>query len=173
MGLFDIFKKEPQPDLPVTKTLTRTFKVVGVTFDNEDGKNRQDILKKVAKGIREQVPANERYSFMTVKDQKENFEEVVYELQDIEFEIEFQEYEWEGKPAIFVVTDDGIIGNIAADDVDDFLQLPEETDFSCELTGGKARELTYDEYYEEVTGVEKYETTYGAIITARYDLTEE
>lgn len=69
----------------------RTFKIVGVTFDNEDGTNRQSLLRKI-------------------KFKDSPFDgDVVFDL--------FR-YEYEGKPACGVTADDAQVGNIATTDVD-------------------------------------------------------
>ena len=67
-----------------------TFKVKGVTFDNEDGKSRQDIIKSMEKKLRE-------------------FEDGVISLMSIE------KHEYEGKPAFAILANGMQIGNVPAD----------------------------------------------------------
>ena len=71
---------------------TRTYyPVAGVTFKNEDGSSRQRILRSLCDG--------EEYGHASVT---------------------FDEYEYEGSPAIRVLTDSGCVGNIRQSQVEEF-----------------------------------------------------
>ena len=98
MGLFDLIKKRPEPEpapvpvepetTPQKSSYNRRFKVVGVTFKNEDGSSRQKILK-------------------DIYEKKPPF--------DKKLDIEISEYEYEGKPAYHVNVNGKTIGNISKD----------------------------------------------------------
>lgn len=77
------------------KTYNREFKVVGVTFTNDDNTPRQEILK-------------------AIKEQRKPF--------DKRLDVLLQEYSFEGSPAIYVKVNDQIIGNIGHDDVQFFFK---------------------------------------------------
>lgn len=72
-----------------------TFKVAGVTFDNDDGSSRQEII-------------------CDLLDEYGEWEDIPGSL---------LEYEYKGNPAIYVLADGQIVGNIPADDLDTVLDL--------------------------------------------------
>ena len=74
-----------------------TYKVAGVTFPNDDGEDRQQILKEL-------------------------FDEAL-ECGDELYDTELEEYEFEGKPAIRVLFDRKDVGNIPAADVNNVLDM--------------------------------------------------
>lgn len=100
MGLFDLFKKKaaPEPTLTVTareesaepkqSSYNRRLKVVGVTFKNEDGSSRQNILKDI---YQKKPPFDKR------------------------LDIEIAEFEYEGEPAYHVNVNGKTIGNVSRD----------------------------------------------------------
>ena len=98
MGLFDFFKKKAEPEpAPVPQepaaenqksSYNRRLKVVGVTFKNEDGSSRQNILKDIY---------NKKPPF------------------DKRLDIEIAEFEYEGAPAYHVNVNGKTIGNVSKD----------------------------------------------------------
>ena len=82
------------------RSVWKKFAVAGVTFDNEDGTNRQKILKQNC----------EFGEFGVV-------------------ECVLQEYQYEGEPAIAVWTQKGRVGNIRRSDVAEVLGLIRAHDF--------------------------------------------
>lgn len=70
--------------------------VAGVTYNNEDGSSRQKILKNIVK----------------------NEDGTAYGS--------LEQYDYKGSPAIRVVTDEGCIGNIRKNDVEDVLAVMEK-----------------------------------------------
>ena len=74
-----------------------TYKVAGVTFPNDDGEDRQQILKEL-------------------------FDEAL-ECGDELYDTELEEYEFEGRPAIRVLFDRKDVGNIPAADVNNVLDM--------------------------------------------------
>ena len=72
-----------------TGTRRLAFPVAGVTFDNEDGSSRQRILRQLCEGDAVGVA-----------------------------EVWFDDYLYEGRPAIHVMTPSGCVGNIRSQDVE-------------------------------------------------------
>ena len=58
-------------------------KLVGVTFDNRDGTNRQDVFKKLARMLRQEYQ-DELYGGITKKEQIEECYDEVSEFEGIE-----------------------------------------------------------------------------------------
>ena len=96
-----------------------TYKVVGVTFDGKNG-SRQRVLKKLFNAAA-----------------KDEFED---------YELEFEEYEFEGSPALLVLLDDLDVGNIAADKVEEVIEINKKCDQSdVELA---VNGMSVDDYLE-------------------------
>ena len=90
----------------------REIHVVGVTYQNEDGSDRQKILRSFALG-------HERIDT-----------------------IMFNEYQYNNKPALFVLVNDKIVGNVPANLVQDLLEISTK-DFTVtnyEITGGRGKD---------------------------------
>lgn len=83
--------KAPEPEFGFVET-----KISGVTFKNEDGKNRQDILKNIYKAKNSANP--------------------------LEMEISFEPYEYEGEDAVKVLVNDECIGSIDKRHVEEVLE---------------------------------------------------
>lgn len=131
-------------------------KAVGVTFDNADGTNRQDIFKELANSLREEYEADELFSGWSKEEQIENGYDVVSEFEDIIIPLSCHRYKHEGKDALYLRCEKGIIGNISADLVTEILKLPNAM-FYGEITGGK-RHILEDEIKTETV-------TYGMNVT--------
>lgn len=97
---------------PVPTERERTFKIVGVTFKNEDGTSRQKLIQKID-------------------------EAGVYA-----YEFSFEEYDYEGETAIGLFFEDDDyesrqLGNISRAEVDSMLRIMDQiTDFDVEIIGG-------------------------------------
>ena len=86
--------------------------VVGVTYQNEDGSDRQKILRSFALG-------HERIDT-----------------------IMFNEYQYNNEPALYVLVNDKIVGNVPANLVQDLLEISTK-DFTItnyEITGGRGKD---------------------------------
>lgn len=90
----------------------REIHVVGVTYQNEDGSDRQKILRSFALG-------HERIDT-----------------------IMFNEYQYNNEPALYVLVNDKIVGNVPANLVQDLLEISTK-DFTItnyEITGGRGKD---------------------------------
>lgn len=74
-----------------------TYKIVGVTFENDNGTDRQQLLKKIYNRAVKELKAGPWL--------------------DVDYDVSFRSYEFEGSPALAVLIDGYEIGNIAADSV--------------------------------------------------------
>ena len=91
-------KKQPVPVEPITDSPNigyMTFRVAGVTYNNDDGTNRQEIIA--------QIKENKNCS-------------------STENKLDFKEYSYEGKPALAVYLDGKQVGNVPANRVDFLLE---------------------------------------------------
>lgn len=99
----------------------KTFRVVGVTFQNEDGKSRQEILKKI------------RYKGAPYRTDPD---------------IRLEKYEYEGREAVSVYANEEQIGNISDFDLDRVLPCWERyenvEEFSIHGTGEKTNKFGVD-----------------------------
>ena len=83
-----------------------TYKIVGVTFDNDNGTDRQQLLKKIYNRAVKELKADPWL--------------------DVDYDVSFRSYEFEGSPALAVLVDGYEIGNIAADSVNDVSEILEK-----------------------------------------------
>ncbi len=141
------------------------FDVAGVTFDNEDGTDRQDIIKGIRNELVSDCERSDLYGGYTAKEIKEDDVEIT-ETDGLDFGVDFRMYEFKGAPAVYVLYDDQIIGNVPKEDVPRFLQLLAESS-SCTatayLTGGKMKRLNW-----ESDKVETIELTYGCEVFVKF-----
>lgn len=80
-----------------------TYKIVGVTFENDNGTDRQQLLKKIYNRAVKELKADPWL--------------------DVDYDVSFRSYEFEGSPALAVLVDGYEIGNIAADSVNDVSEI--------------------------------------------------
>lgn len=80
-----------------------TYKIVGVTFENDNGTDRQQLLKKIYNRAVKELKADPWL--------------------DVDYEVSFRSYQFEGSPALAVLVDGFEIGNIAADSVTDVSEI--------------------------------------------------
>lgn len=80
-----------------------TYKIVGVTFDNDNGTDRQQLLKKIYNRAVKELKADPWL--------------------DVDYDVSFRSYEFDGSPALAVLIDGYEIGNIAADSVNDVSEI--------------------------------------------------
>lgn len=95
MNLFKMKAKEPEPDYSSYESAT--YDVVGVTFKNEDGDSRQEILE-----------------FLYQSSHGRKAKKVKAELKT---------YDYKGKPALAVYGDGAQVGNIVAGQVSRVIKL--------------------------------------------------
>ena len=153
-----------------------TYTIVGTTYDNENGKPIQKLLKKF---LADQC--DEKYDGYTNKDIKEAYD----------YDIEYWEYpetdtdcslvvtEYEGKPAIKVyaeIPEKKHIGWIPKEAVSDVIDMVKKhkCDFALTVYGGKYKKLDMDQEdldadYMPKDVVITDEKDYGASITISYD----
>lgn len=156
------------------------FRVAGTTFDNEDGSSRQDIIRKLADDCRAKAGREYLYGEMKNSDILEKYDgshetSYVYELQNEIFPVEFQEYVYKGSPALHVVTNRGIIGNVPADLVDKVLDLQSisyKTKHHGSFVGGKTKFVEFD-YDKDCDVVRTKTLTYGIEVRAIFYTKEE
>lgn len=138
-------RKEKEPSFVLRDHFL--FDVVGVTFDNEDGTNRQDVLKRLAADTRQIYSGSDRYLGYKNKEIEEE-DIVVGELEGLIVpNIEIEQTEYEGSPAFRVMSPYGIVGFIPKDRVDDFIRLDEKHKNAflyATITGGKQKSFDYD-----------------------------
>lgn len=113
-----------------------TYRIAGVTFNNEDGSNRQNILRHI------------------------KFRDPPFDSET--FNIIFDEYEYDGEPAIRVIIQGVTIGNLPKEDVGTFLTKKNAFNAVTDLTivGGGLDD----------SGMR---LSYGARIIVRYLQTQE
>lgn len=80
-----------------------TYKIVGVTFENDNGTDRQQLLKKIYNRAVKELKADPWL--------------------DVDYNVSFRSYEFDGSPALAVLVDGYEIGNIAADSVNDVSEI--------------------------------------------------
>lgn len=145
------------------------FNIAGITFNNDDGINRQDILKKIINtGIQNEylIP----YNGLSIKDMKQELYDQLYEVDGQELtDVRFQETIINNKKAIMVLlndyNDDYLeIGHVPKDKI----QIVKETldnkkyNIKCYIRGGKYKEITYyEEDYQDKEEVIEDELIYG------------
>ncbi len=94
-----------------------TFRVAGVTYDNDDGSSRQEIISQIKKDK---------------------------EYNSTENKLDFKEYSYEGKPALAVFIDGKQVGNVPANRVDFLLEEIEKDHLvSAELEFLGGGDLSY------------------------------
>lgn len=135
--------------------------------DNDDGKNRQDIIKRITRNYKKEILSSEDlfngYSTAEIKEMYGS----VSEFEDVEFDGTYKEVEYKGKPSYIVLmkdTDDNYyeVANIAKNDIskfEDIINNNEILNIVIYVTGGKTKEGTYNDYGKEV--VETTMLNYG------------
>lgn len=147
MSLFSKYKK---PDMK--------FNVVGVTYDNKDGTNRQTVIKEMVKDAKQYCERGDLYGGM--KDSEITEEDGnVYEHPDVGAgHVWFQESTFDGEPAVEVWSDFGQIGYVPKADLGQFLPLFHEAkkvSVYGQFVGGKYK--YYDAVDDRVrTGTKTY-----------------
>lgn len=117
-------------------TKTYTYKVVGVNFDSPDGTNRQTSLKSIYNHAVKELKADPWL--------------------DVDYDVSFRSYEFDGSPALAVIINGFDVGNIAADSVTDFSEIIAKKDPYIEaeiLLNGN----TPEEYVEMLSDKMLYE----------------
>lgn len=136
-------RKEKEPD-----DFDFYFKVAGVTFDNDDGVNRQVILKSIANDIREQINPEYLYDGLRNKDIKADRMEHVYELEAWDdIPVDVLEGCFNDEVAYEVRYENDLIGFMPRDKIEDFQALLKKfKNYTTEarLIGGKTKSFDYD-----------------------------
>ena len=129
-----------------------SFYVVGESFDNEDGVNRQKRIKQVIQNYKKSILIKEDlYCGFSDKDILESNLEVE-ELSNIAFNGEIKEYNYNGERAFAIYIEDTDkkqyqVGNIARKDLKDFISIIENHEIShasLYIHGGKIKKVEYN-----------------------------
>lgn len=149
------------------------FKVKGVTFENEEGKDIQKILKKEIKELKEAYLINEEYEGYTNTEIKE-MDLNVQQYSDVVFDVKIKEDVFEEKTCvkIYIQKNDGNyvhVGYMPKKLLKEYKTAKEddvEIKGTAKLTGGKYKHCRYyeNEEYEEVAEVETIELDYGLLV---------
>jgi hypothetical protein len=143
------------------------FECVGEMADNDNGKNRQDIIKRITKNYKKEILSSaDLFNGYSTAEIKEMYGSVS-EFEDVEFDGIYKKVEYKGKPAYIILmkdTDDNYyeVANIAKDDIskfEDIVNNNEVLNTVIYVTGGKTKEGTYNDYGKEI--VETTELNYG------------
>lgn len=150
------------------------FKVKGVTFENEEGKNIQKIIKSEIRELKEDGLIYEEYEGYTnaeIKDMDLN----VQQYSDVTFNVKLEEDIFQEKPCvkIYIETNDREyihVGYMPKNLLKEYAKLKKyaiSIDGIARLTGGKYKHCEYYENddYEEVAQIETTELDYGLIVT--------
>lgn len=169
MSLFKRKKKQDDQVIAVVPEPTGPkpifCKVVGVTFDNEDGTNRQDLLQAIRKELVSEADPEDLYGGYSNKEIIEDGLDYVPETLDMDFPVTLQQYDFNGEPAVAVIYNNNVIGNLPKEYVPYFIENSQNNIYKakCELTGCKCKVLRYDEDTDKER-VKRDELTYGAEI---------
>ena len=138
------------------------FKVVGIAYDNENGKNRQDIIKSAVDQYFKDED-NVKYDGLTNKEIKECYcdGDKVFETQGCEYRGEIKIGSYKNKPTIEVYMFDNfkgtkkqLIGFAAKGIVSELVpKMPVSEDVYVAVTilveGGTFKQLSYDEIFQD------------------------
>lgn len=132
--------KQVAPVLPPDAYEFRRYKVVGVTFDNDDGSSRQEILKQM------------------------HFREPPYNKP---FDLELRPYDYEGEQAVAVCAAGQMIGNISRDDLPEVLGNWKRTTAICDVDvyGGGAAPYGHELKYGAKVTLKLLKNTKEAVAT--------
>ena len=165
-----------------TVTSTKEYKIAGVTFNNEDGKDIQKELKKILKEYVENEIIDKEDMFLgyTSSDIKD-MELEVSQYEDISFEAKLEEAIFENKPCVKVYMQRADrktythIGYIPKrynqiQEVIDILHNYENIQLTLYVVGGKIKkcEVEYDDEYNEKFFVETITLDYGLRLFIEY-----
>lgn len=148
------------------------FKVKGVTFANEEGKDIQKIIKKELRELQENGLIDEKYEGYSNREIKE-MDLNVQEYSDVVFNVKVKEDVFEEKPCIKIYIEklDGDyvhVGYMPKKLLKEYNQLKyslNEVIGIAELTGGKYKHCVYyEEDYEEKEEIETVELDYGLLV---------
>lgn len=154
------------------------FKVKGVTFENEEGKDIQKIIKSTIRELVEEGEIGERYEGYTNAEIKE-MDLNVQEYSDIIFNVKIKEDIFEGKLCvkIYIEQYDGEyvhVGYMPKKLLKEYEQLKKtaiKISGTAELTGGKYKycENYESDEYEEVAEIETVELDYGLTVNLHFE----
>lgn len=160
------------------------FKVKGVTFENEEGKNIQNLLKKELRELEKECLIEEKYEGYTnaeIKDMDLN----VQEYSGVSFNIKLKEDTFENKLCVkvYIQKNNGEyihVGYMPKKLLKEYEEIKKNTmeiKGIAELTGGRYKhcsyyEEEYDEEYEDVE-IETIELDYGLLVKLKSGNNEE
>lgn len=148
------------------------FKVKGVTFENEDGKDIQKIIKKELRELQENGLIGEKYEGYSNSEIKE-MDLNVQEYSDVSFNVKVKEDVFEEKACVKIYIEklDGDyvhVGYMPKKLLKEYNQFKHDGDEIigvAELTGGRYKHcIYYEEDYEEKEEVETVELDYGLLV---------
>jgi hypothetical protein len=154
------------------------FKVAGVTFENEDGKDIQKIIKTEIRKLKEAGEIGEKYEGYTNTEIKE-MDLNVQEYSDVAFYVKVKEDVFEEKPCvkIYIEQYDGNyvhVGYMPKKLLKEYEQLKKtaiKISGIAELTGGKYKYCEYyeNDEYDEVAEIETVELDYGLTVNLHFE----
>lgn len=148
------------------------FKVNGITFENEDGKDIQKLIKKELKELFENGLIEEKWEGYTNSEIKEMDLEV-WEYSDVDFFIKIKEDVFEGKKCVkvYIENNDGNYIHIGYIPKKCLKEYEEKSKNAIkisgvgELTGGKLKKCVWiEDDYEEKETVETVDFNYGMTV---------
>lgn len=147
------------------------FKVKGVTFENEDGKNIQSIIKKEIKELKDNDLIGEKYEGYTNAEIKE-MDLNVQEYSDVIFDVKLVEDTFEGKLCVkvYIETEQGSyvhVGYMPKNLLNQYKQYKTDNDKLigiATLTGGRYKYCNYDDEDYEEGKIETKQLDYGLLV---------
>ena len=154
------------------KTKRMYFECKGETADNPNGKNRQDLIKKILKNYKKEMDKSDLYGGYTNKEILDMYESVS-EFEGETFDGNYEITTYKNSPSIIINMNDVDdtsypVANIAKEDIDKFLNLINNykiLHFEIEVNGGKIK-------YPTNGSVETKELNYGIEVIITYKLNE-
>ena len=152
------------------------FKVKGVTFENENGKNIQSIIKKEIKRLKDNDLIGEKYEGYTNAEIKE-MDLNVQEYSDIVFYVKLKEDSFENKLCvkIYIETEEGNyvhVGYMPKNLLKQYKQYKTDNDKLigiATLTGGKYKYCNYDNEDCEEGKIETKQLDYGLMVQVKLE----
>ena len=148
------------------------FKVKGMTFKNEEGKDIQSLIKKELRELQDNDLIEEKYEGYTNSEIKE-MDLNVQEYSDVSFNVKVQEDIFEGKTCvkIYIEKNDGNyihVGYLPQKLLKQYMQLKEGSNKItgiAELIGGRYKHCRYyEDDYEEKAEIETVNLDYGLLV---------
>lgn len=119
-----------------------TFPVVGVVYDNKNGRNRQEIIKEITRDLCGD------FGGYTKEDAEEYGDLFAWQYEGNQIPLKLLEFTYENAPAFYVAHKAGIIGTVPKEKVKPIIDTLKEfpnIEIYGEITGGKYKRFTENE----------------------------